>query len=325
MPDSTPWFTYLARCADGSLYTGVSPDPAARITAHNAGRGGAYTRSRLPVTLVWLEAAADRGAALRREHAIKQLSAAAKRRLARARPEALNDFHGFHPAALGFLRGLARHNDRDWFATTRLVHDQEIRRPLEALIEEMDARLGLLAPEIVGHPKHSVFRIYRDVRFSRDKSPFKTHAACWFYHRDAGRIVGQGDTGGAGFYFHLEPGASIVAGGIWMPPAAGLRRIREALAEDPEGFDAAMRVRGFRKRFGGLSEEAVLKRMPRGYTSDHPAARWLRHRSFTVSRPLGPEIHDRSLPDVLERDFKVLLPMVRWLNTALDYPVADQR
>jgi uncharacterized protein (TIGR02453 family) len=205
------------------------------------------------------------------------------------------------------------------------VHDQEVRRPLEALIEEMDARLGLLAPEIVGDPKRSIFRIHRDVRFSRDKSPFKTHAACWFYHRDAGRIVGQGDTGAAGFYFHLEPDASIVAGGIWMPPAAGLRRIREALTEDPEGFDAVMRARGFRKRFGGLSQEAVLKRMPRGYSPDHPAARWLQYRSFTVSRQLGPEIHDRSLTNVLERDFKMMLPMVRWLNDALGYPAASRR
>lgn len=319
------WFIYIARCADGSLYTGISPDPAARITAHNAGRGGAYTRSRRPVTLVWLEPASDRGAALRREHAIKQLPTASKRRLIRARPSPLNDFRGFSPAALGFFTGLARHNDRDWFASTRVVHDQEVRRPLEALIEEMDARLGLLAPELVGDPKRSVFRLYRDIRFSRDKSPFKTHAACWFYHRDAGRIVGQGDTGGAGFYFHLEPGASLVAGGIWMPPAAGLRRIREGLAEDPEGFAATLRVRGFRKRFGGLSGESMLKRMPRGYAPDHPAADWLRYRSFTVSRPLGEEVLARSLPDVLERDFRMMLPMVRWLNRALGYPAAQAR
>ena len=96
---------------------------------------------------------------------------------------------------------------------------------MAALVEEMDVRLAELAPEIVGDPKRSIFRIHRDVRFSNDKSPYKTNAACWFYHMDAGRGVG-GDAphGGAGFYFHLEPGESCWAAG------SGCRRVPRSRA-----------------------------------------------------------------------------------------------
>ena len=320
-----PWFVYLARCGDGTLYTGVTTDLAARERAHNAGRGAAYTRSRLPVSIVHAEAAADRGTALRRELAIK--------RLARVDKEALvvgadaSGFEGFRPAALRFLRKLERNNRRDWFERNRPLYEREIRDPMRALVEEMDVRLARLAPELVGDPKRSIFRIHRDIRFSADKSPYKTNAACQFYHRDAGRGAGQDAAGaGAGLYFQLARGECFVAGGMWMPARAALDRIREAIADDPEKLGDMVRAPAFRRRFRALDREAVLKRMPRGYAETHPAAEWLRYRSYTATRMMTErEIESRRLPDILARDFAALIPLVRWLNAAIGYRPAERR
>ena len=171
------WHVYVARCGDGTLYTGITTDPARRAAAHNAGRGASYTRSRRPVTLVHLEPAADRGAALRRELAIKRMTRIAKERLvtgSKRRVEAtVTEFRGFRPDALAFLRRLERNNSREWFERHRAVYETEVRGPLRALVEEMDVRLARIAPEIVGDPRRSVFRIHRDVRFSADKSPLQ--------------------------------------------------------------------------------------------------------------------------------------------------------
>ncbi len=229
------------------------------------------------------------------------------------------DFSGFRPAALSFLRALRRHNEREWFERNRATYEEELRAPLAALVEEVDVRLATVAPEIVGDPKRSLFRIHRDVRFSSDKSPYKTSAACWFYHADAGRGVGSATTahGGAGFYFDIGPTMSSIGGGIWMPPRPTLERIRERIDEEPASLARVLRAPSIAK-FGGLAEEAMLARMPRGYAADHPAATLLRHRSFTVGRALSErELFSPRLPDLLAREYGRILPLVRWLNGAL--------
>jgi uncharacterized protein (TIGR02453 family) len=234
---------------------------------------------------------------------------------------------GFTTASLTFLRGLARNNRRDWFEARRRDYETTIQAPMRALVEEMDVRLARLAPEIVGDPRRSAFRIYRDIRFSRDKSPYKTHAACWFFHRDASHRVGQeSHGGGAGFYFHIQPGASLLAGGLWMPPRPALDKLRDAMAAKPAGFARIVTDPRVRRRFGGLDDEAVLKRVPRGYGEDHPAARWLRYRSFTMGRMLSDrEVLSPRLLDVLARDYGLLLPLVRWINLALGLRPASRR
>lgn len=235
-------------------------------------------------------------------------------------------FAGFDPGALRFLRRLRRHNEREWFEAHRDEYLALVRDPMRALVEELDVRLARIAPELTGDPRRSMFRIHRDVRFSRDKSPYKTHASCWLFHRDAGKGVGQEAHGGAGLYVHLEPGASMVAGGLWMPAKPALDRVREALLDDHESFAAIVGASTFRRRFGRLSEEAMLVRAPRGVDPDHPAVPWLRYKSFTVHRMLDDAaMADRRLPAVLERDFAALRPMVRWLNAALGFPPAERR
>jgi uncharacterized protein (TIGR02453 family) len=187
-----------------------------------------------------------------------------------------------------FLRGLAAHNKKPWFESHRVQYESDVKAPMQSLIEEMDVRLARLAPEIVGDPKRSMFRIYRDIRFSSDKSPYKTHASCWFYHRDGSRGVGrEAEGGGAGFYFQIAPGDSFVGGGMWMPPKDALGKIREAIAERPTAFKKIVDDHRLRRRFGGLSEEGMLKRVSRGYAADHPAAAWLRFQSLVVGRPSG--------------------------------------
>ena len=232
----------------------------------------------------------------------------------------------FAKRALGFLRGLARHNEKPWFETHRAEYETEVRQPMRELIEDLDTRFAQFAPEIGGDPKRSMFRIYRDIRFSKDKSPYKTHAACWFHHLNAARNVGsEADAGSAGYYFHLEPGGrSMIGAGIWMPPRPQLKRLRDAIAKNPGGFDRM--ARSIPGQFDGLDDESALKRMPRGYAEDHPAAKWLRFQSFTSGRTLtDAQVTSASLAAFLEREYEALLPLVRWLNGALGFKPASRR
>ena len=237
------------------------------------------------------------------------------------------EFSGFTPAAFAFLKSLKKHNEREWFERNRATYESELRAPLGALVEEVDVRLARFAPEIVGDPKRSPFRIHRDVRFSRDKSPYKTHVACWFHHVDAGRGVGtQAAHGGAGFYFHVEASRASIGAGIWMPPRPTLQKIREAIDEDPAPLKKILANPTIKRQFGGLDEENMLTRMPRGYAITHPAIDLLRHQSFTLGRELEHKdlLHAR-LPDVLAREYEKLLPLVRWINTALGLRVLARR
>jgi uncharacterized protein (TIGR02453 family) len=238
-------------------------------------------------------------------------------------------FRGFRQETLAFLRGLKKNNRRDWFEAHRPQYVRDVLEPMRAIIEELDVRFADVAPEYVGDPKRSMFRIYRDVRFSKDKSPYKAHAALWVYHRAPGRGVGKEIDGGAGFYLHVEPGASLVAGGLWMPPRPSLAKVRDRLTDDPRGWEKIVSAPAFRRRFGKLSDDEegiLLKRLPRGYQPGHPAERWLRYNSFTAHRAytdaeiLSPKLVDRAM-----KDFALLVPMCRWLNAALGHLPATRR
>jgi uncharacterized protein (TIGR02453 family) len=220
----------------------------------------------------------------------------------------------FNPAALRFFRGLAANNEKAWFEAHREDYETEIREPMRELISEMDARIAKFAPEIGGDPKRSMFRINRDIRFSKDKSPYKTNAGCWFNHRSASRKVGsEANEGSAGYYFHFQPGKSFLGAGIWMPPRPQLNKLRDAIAEKPKPF--LEMTRSIPKRFGGLSDDNALKRMPRGYAEDHPAAQYLRFQSFTTGRELtDADVTSPKLPALLAREYEALLPLVRWIN-----------
>lgn len=244
-------------------------------------------------------------------------------------------FAGFPPTALDFLRGLAAHNEKPWFDAHRAEYEAAVRAPTLALVDEVDARLAELAPEFVGDRRRSPFRIFRDVRFSRDKRPYKTNAGCWFFHRDVrggapkdagGAGAGAAVHGGAGFYFHLEPGASFCAGGLWMPPRPALALVRGRIADRPDELPAIVAAPAFVARFGALSREAVLVRTPRGYPADEATAEWLRLQSYTASQPLPDDaVTAPDLADRLAAAYAALLPLVRWLNLALGLRPAERR
>jgi uncharacterized protein (TIGR02453 family) len=231
----------------------------------------------------------------------------------------------FDSDSLTFFRGLKKHNAKPWFEAHRDDYEQHVRGPLTGVVREMDSRFAEFAPEFVGDPKRSMFRLNRDVRFSADKSPYKTHAACWFFHRDSDPKVGR-DGGGAGFYFHIEPGNSQIGGGLWMPGREVLTILRDTIAEDPEGFVRAADSKVMRRRFGGLDPERVLTRMPRGFSESHEAAKWLRYQSFTAGRMLtDSEVIRPDLASRVVRDYVPLVPLVRWLNSALGLKPAARR
>jgi uncharacterized protein (TIGR02453 family) len=251
-----------------------------------------------------------------------------RRRASSARPTA--DFTGFGPGMFRFFRALARHNERAWFEAHRDDYEGEVLSPLRALVEEMDARFGRFAPEFTGG-KRSIFRIHRDIRFSNDKRPYKTHAAAWFYHRDAGRDGGLGTAvrASAAFYLQLKPGETFAGGGLWTPERADLHLVREAIAERHAELARLLRAPALRAAAPeGLDrdEGTVLARVPRPYPADHPAAELLRHKSFTATVPfaddevLGPAFADR-----LEKAYRTLLPLARWLNEALGHRSAARR
>lgn len=239
----------------------------------------------------------------------------------------MDGFAGFAPKAMTFLRGLTKNNRKEWFEEHRGDYETLLKAPLAQLIEDVDVRLATVAPEIVGSPKKSSFRIHRDVRFSKDKSPYKTHVACWFFHRDAGHGVGsEAAHGGAGFYFHLAPAGSFCGGGIWMPPRPALAKLRLHLADDYKGFEEIVLASGFKRRFGALDDDAMLTRMPRGFDPEHPAGQWLRHQSFTAGREVPvTELQSAKLPDTLAKSYEAMVPFIRWLNGALGLKPSTQR
>ncbi len=233
----------------------------------------------------------------------------------------------FTQHTLRFLSALKRHNRREWFEAHRADYEEHVKAPMLELIEQLDVRLALFCPEIIGDRRRSMFRIYRDIRFSLDKSPYKTQASCWLYHRDGSRAVGREATGGgAGFYFQIEPGNCFSGGGMWMPPREALLNIRSHIAEDPQSFERCVASKAVVKRFGGLDEDAVLKRVPRGFPPDHPAARWLKFQSFTLGRAMtDKQAVSPGLADELAKDFREMVPLVRWINGTLGLHPAEQR
>ncbi|HEX9776229.1 MAG TPA: DUF2461 domain-containing protein [Actinomycetota bacterium] len=212
----------------------------------------------------------------------------------------------FDKGLFSFLSELAEHNNREWFAANKDRFEADVKEPFLDFIAEAGPQLHKVSPMIVADPRPaggSLFRIYRDVRFSKDKSPYKTHAGAHF------QVGGKG-VHGPGYYLHLQPGECFLAGGMWMPEAKTLQTIREHIAEKPAEWKKA---RGARLDHG----EDALKRAPRGFDPEHPMIEDIKRRSFTASRRLTQK-------QVLAPDFmktfiagcKEIVPLMRFLSDA---------
>ncbi len=220
-------------------------------------------------------------------------------------------FGGFPPEAMTFLRGLARNNNRDWFRARKPVFEQKLKAPMEELVERINQALLRFAPDHVTAPANAIYRIYRDTRFSKDKTPYKTHIGAIFPRR------GLPKHGGASYYFSVAPRGIEVAGGVYMPGAGELLAIRTFLAERYQDFRRLIRSRRLRSLMGEL-EGQQLRRVPKGFPSDHPAADLLRYKQWYFYVVLDPApITTPALEGELLRRFRALRPFVDFLNLPL--------
>ncbi len=220
-------------------------------------------------------------------------------------------FAGFPPDTLKFLRALTRNNNRDWFFAHKQIYEEKVKGPMVDLVIALGGAMQGFGPEMIVDPKKAIYRIYRDIRFSADKSPYKTHIAAVFVPR------GIPKNSAAVLYFHLSPEEVIIAGGIYMPGSPELRAIRQHIAGHYEELQAILKNREFANMFGGIWGER-LSRPPRGFPLNHPAMELLRHKQYLVSVTEKPEFAEtRDLFPRLLTCFTAMMPLVRFLNAAL--------
>ncbi len=216
----------------------------------------------------------------------------------------------FSTKTLTFLRALTRHNDREWFKAHKADYESHVKAPLLELLARLEPDLHAFAPEYVAHPKVSLFRIYRDTRFSANKAPLKTNAAAHFPHRE---ILKRG----GGFYMEVTPQRVFMGGGVYMPEPADLLRIRERIAGDHQRFTRLIRAKAFTGVVGEM-RGTQLSRVPRGFRADHPAADLLRYKQFLAAREFPPEFaYDPGFYPELLRVFRATAPLLRFLNEAM--------
>lgn len=217
----------------------------------------------------------------------------------------------FTRKTLSFLRALKRNNDREWFRARKAEYEQHVRGPMIGLLGRLALDLPRFAPELISDPRVSLYRIYRDTRFSEDKSPLKTHIGAHFPSKGFPRYEGSG------LYFEVAPRWVWIGGGLYMPSTADLQCIREHIALKHRTIHRIVTTAAFRRAVGKLGGEQ-LTRVPRGYAKDHPAADYLRFRQFLAGREFEAELatSPRFYPELL-KIFRAVAPLVRFLNEPL--------
>lgn len=214
-------------------------------------------------------------------------------------------------STLSFLKDLKKHNDREWFEKNRGRYDAA-RAEIADVVTGFIAGLAKHEPAIAGlTAKDCVFRIFRDVRFSKNKLPYKTNMGAYISPGGKKSVL-------AGYYLHIEPGGSFLAGGMWMPEGEALRKIRQEIDYNGNDLKKILNGKKFKATFGGLDPEHKLKTTPKNYTKDHPDIELLKHTSFIC----WTSFDDKT---VLGKDFvktavktaELLVPFNRFLNTAV--------
>jgi uncharacterized protein (TIGR02453 family) len=207
-----------------------------------------------------------------------------------------------------FFRSLTRNNRREWFQPRKHIYEQHVRAPMIELVSALTAEMIRFAPDYIIEPPKAIYRIYRDTRFSKDKTPYKTHIAAVFPRR------GLEKHSGAGLYFSISPREIEVAGGVYMPEPEALLAIRTHLSESHEEFRRIIGDRRLRAVMGELQGEQ-LSRVPKGFAFDHPAADLVRYRQWLVYVMLdaGLATTPKLLPEIRKR-FQAMIPFVEFLN-----------
>lgn len=222
---------------------------------------------------------------------------------------------GFTPKTLTFLRALKRNNRREWFHERRADYDAHVHAPMVAIVERLAVDFARVAPEFVASPKISMFRPWRDTRFSANKAPLKTNVAAVFPHRALGRMQG------AGLYFEVAPEHVWIGGGLYAPDAPTLHAVREHIAAHHEELATLVSAAKFRKLLGKMQGDTA-SRMPRGFDAAHPAAAVLKHKQFLAAREEAPAF--AAQPDFYKHllaTFEAMAPFVAFLNE----PIVEMR
>lgn len=220
-------------------------------------------------------------------------------------------FAGFPAEAMTFFRGLKKNNNREWFQSRKQVFEEKVKGPMLELVDALNAAMTKFAPEYATEPKKAVYRIYRDTRFSTDKTPYKTHIAAVFTRRSMAKHAS------AGFYFSVSPVEVEVAGGVYMPGPEQLLSIRNHLGDKHQEFRRIIRARSLRGLMGDLWGDQ-LARVPKGFPAGHPAADLLRYKQWLFYVLLDGSLATtpKLLPEVVRR-FRSMTPFIEFLNAPL--------
>lgn len=223
-------------------------------------------------------------------------------------------FKGFSPELFRFLRELAKNNNRDWFNANKARYREYVVEPVCDFVDAMRPRLEKISNFYVADSRPhggSMFRIYRDMRYAKDKRPYKEHVGCQFRHS-----VGK-DAHAPGFYVHIAVDEVLFGGGIWCPPNPVLHKIRTAIAEKPEQWQQITGNKSFNRRFGGLKGDG-LQRPPRGFDKDHPLIEDIKRKSYFALQTVEPELalSPKFITEV-ERAFKSVSPLMAFITGAM--------
>ena len=224
-------------------------------------------------------------------------------------------FPGFSKDLYKFLTELKNNNNRDWFNENKDRYLNSVANPMCRFVAAMGPRLEKISKYYVADPRRhggSMFRIYRDARFSKDKRPYKEHVGCQFRH-----VAGK-DAHAPGFYVHFEPHNIRVGGGVWMPPSEVLFKIRSAIAEKPDEWKKITHNKTFKTRFEDIRGDQLI-RPPRGFDKEHPMLDDIRRKSFFVMQPIDDKLTltPKFILEV-ERIFKTASPMMEFLTKAVE-------
>ena len=221
-------------------------------------------------------------------------------------------FEGFSDDAVKFFRGLRKNNTREWFQPRKEIYETQVRSVMEDLVCDLNHELGKFAPLYIAEPKKAVFRIYRDTRFSKNKTPYKTNVAASFSRQGMEKLTA------AGYYVSVSDTAIEIGGGLYMSEAAALLAVRTHIAGSHDRFAMIVGNKKLVASMGPLQGDA-LTRVPKGFDRDHPAADWIRMKQWLFFKTLdGAEwMRKPALLKEVATSFKAIAPFIEFLNEPL--------
>jgi uncharacterized protein (TIGR02453 family) len=221
-------------------------------------------------------------------------------------------FPGFPKEGISFLRALKKHNDREWFTPRKTAFEATVRQPMIELVSAIHREMLRFAPDYVGEPAKCVYRIYRDTRFSKDKTPYKTYASALFLRSGFDKYAGC-----AAYYFAVSPDNIEVAGGLYTPDRDVLLAVRQHIADNHKQFRATFGRQGVKTLLGELQGDS-LSRIPKGFDPDHPAADLIRRKQYLLDTQLDAKLATTpQLLGELVKRIEAMTPFIEFLNRPL--------